>query len=92
MAFMDLMNWVFHQILDLFVIVFIDDIFVYSKSEVDHVNHFLIVLQTLKVQRLYGKFSKCNFWLNVFTFLGHVVSSEGIVVDQQKVVVVKEVA
>lgn len=77
-AFMDLMNRVFHQFLDLFVIVFIDDILVYSKSKEDHANHLRIILQTLKDHKLYAKFSKCEFWLNAIDFLGHIVSSEGI--------------
>lgn len=87
-AFIDLMNWVFLQFLYLFFIFFIDDIFVYSKSEVNHVDYLLLVLQTLKNQRLYAKFSNYAFLLNVVTYLGHVVSSEGIVVDPQNVVVV----
>ena len=86
---MDLINQVFKQFLDLFVIVFIDDILIYSKSEEDHANHLRIILQTLKDHQLYAKFSKCEFWLNVVTFLGHIISSEGIMVDPQKVVVVK---
>ena len=61
-AFMDLINRVSHQFLDLFVIVFINDILVYSKSDVDHANHLRLVLQTLKDQWLYMKFSKCEFW------------------------------
>ena len=63
-AFMDLMNRVFHPYLDQFVIVFIDDILVYSKSTEEHALHLQIVLQTLRDRQLYAKFSKCEFWLN----------------------------
>lgn len=84
-VFVDLMNRVFRRFLNLFVIVFLDDILEYSKSEADHADHLRIVFQTLKEQRLYAKFSKYEFWLNAFTFLGHVVSSQGIMVDPQKV-------
>lgn len=71
--FMDLMNQVFHQFLDLLVIVFIDDILVYSKSVADHVDHLRLVLKTLKYQQLYTNFSKCKFWLNIVTYLGCVL-------------------
>lgn len=81
---------VFGQFLDLFVIVIIDDIFVYSKSEVDHEDYLFLVLQTLKDQSLYAKLSKCEFWLNDMTYIGYVVSSIEIMVDPQKVVVVKK--
>ena len=84
-AFMDLMNRVFRQYLDRFVIVFIDDILVYSKSDELHIKHLKIVLRTLREARLYAKLSKCEFWLNSIGFLGHVVSAEGISVDPQKV-------
>ncbi|KAH0716653.1 hypothetical protein KY290_012914 [Solanum tuberosum] len=83
-AFMDLMNRVFRNILYSFVIVFIDDILIYSKSEDDHMNHLRIVLQALKDHQLYAKFSKCEFWLRSVAFLGHIVSSEGIEVDPKK--------
>ena len=73
-AFMDLMNTVFHPYLDRFVIVFIDDILVYSKNVDEHARHLRIVLQTLKDRELYAKFSKCEFWLNEVVFLGHVIS------------------
>jgi hypothetical protein len=84
-AFMDLMNRVFQPYLDQFVIVFIDDILVYSKSQEEHERHLRIVLQTLQEKQLYAKFSKCEFWLEKVVFLGHVVSSEGIFVDPNKV-------
>ena len=88
-ALMDLMNQVFRNFLDLFVIVFIDDILVYSKSEEEHVDYLRVVLQTLMDQKLYAKFLKCEFLLSIVTFLGYVVSSEGIMLDPQKVVGVK---
>ena len=84
-AFMDLMNRVFRPYLDWFVIVFIDDILVYSRSELEHERHLGLVLQTLRQYQLYAKFSKCEFWLSRVGFLGHVVSADGIYVDPQKV-------
>ncbi|KAJ8774320.1 hypothetical protein K2173_011192 [Erythroxylum novogranatense] len=84
-AFMDLMNRVFRPYLDQFVVVFIDDILVYSRNEQDHAEHLRIVLQTLRERQLYAKLSKCDFWLQEISFLGHVVSSEGIRVDPSKI-------
>jgi hypothetical protein len=80
-AFMDLMNKVFGQFIDRFVIVFIDDILVYSRSREEHEQHLRMVLQTLRDHQLYGKFSKSEFWLESVAFLGHVVSSNEIGVD-----------
>jgi len=88
-AFLDLMNRVFKPFLDSFVIVFIDDILVYSRSREGHADHLRVVLQTLHQHQLYAKFSKCEFWLESVIFLGHVASSEGIKVDPQKISVVK---
>ncbi|KAH0670724.1 hypothetical protein KY285_025700 [Solanum tuberosum] len=88
-AFMVLMNRVFRQYLDMFVIVFIDDILIYSRSENEHVDHLRIVLQVLKDQQLFAKFSKCEFWLRFVAFLGHIVSSKGIEVDPKKTDAVK---
>ena len=73
-AFMDLMNRVFSPFLDRLMIVFIDDIMVYSRSEQEHMEHLHQVLQTLKEHKLYAKFLKCDFWLSSVVFLGHVVS------------------
>ncbi|KAA3483558.1 DNA/RNA polymerases superfamily protein [Gossypium australe] len=89
-TFMDLMNRVFQQYLDQFVVVFIDDILVYSRTEEEHDRHLRIVLQVLRKEQLYAKFSKCEFWLREVTFLGHVVSAEGIRVDPRKVEAVLE--
>ena len=88
-VFMDLMNSLFRPFLDLFVIVFIDDILVYSRSEDEHADHLRAVLQTLRDRKLYAKFSKCEFWLKSVAFLGHIVSDEGIKVDTQKIEAVK---
>ena len=89
-AFMDLMNRVFRPYVDRFVIVFIDDILVYSKDRESHVTHLQVVLETLRKERLYAKLSKCEFWMNEVSFLGHIVSKEGIRVDPKKLEVVVE--
>ena len=83
--FMYIMNSVFMPELDNFVMVFIDDILIYSKNEEEHEEHVRIVLQRLRDHQLYAKFSKCEFWLNTVKFLGHTISSEGISVDPSKV-------
>jgi hypothetical protein len=83
--FMYLMNSVFMPELDKFVVVFIYDILVYSKSEEEHAEHLRIVLTRLRDHQLYAKFSKCEFWLKEVQFLGHVLSAEGVVVDPSKV-------
>ena len=88
-TFMGMMNKVFQQYLDRFVIVFIDDILVYSRTKADHVRHLTLVLKKLREHQLYAKFSKCKFWLNEVAFLGHVISTQGIQVDPQKVVAVE---
>ena len=87
-AFMDLMNWVFHPYLDQFVVVFIDNILVYSKIAHEHEHHLKIVLQILREKQLFAKLSKCAFWLKEVSFLGHIVSAEGIRVDLVKIEVV----
>nr|GFC45854.1 putative reverse transcriptase domain-containing protein [Tanacetum cinerariifolium] len=71
--------------LDKFIIVFIDDILVFSKSKEEHEDHLCIVLQTLRQEKLYAKFSKCEFWLSSVAFLGHIISAEGITMDPAKV-------
>jgi hypothetical protein len=83
--FMYLMNSVFKPELDKFVIVFIDDILIYSKSEEEHAQHLRLILQRLRDHQLYAKFSKCAFWLKEVPFLGHVISAEGIAVDPSKI-------
>jgi hypothetical protein len=83
--FMYLMNSVFMPELDKFVVVFIDDILIYSKSEEDHAQHLQVILQRLQDHQLYTKFGKCAFWLKEVPFLGHIISTEGITVDPSKV-------
>jgi hypothetical protein len=83
--FMYLMNSVFMLELDKFVVVFIDDILVYSKSEDKHTKHLHTVLQRLRDNRLYAKFSKCDFWLREIKFLGHTISQDEIADDPEKV-------
>jgi hypothetical protein len=83
--FMNLMNKVFMEYLDRFVMVFINDILIYSKSESDHEEHMRLVLQKLRDNQLYAKFSKCEFWIDKALFLGHIISNGGISVDPAKV-------
>ena len=78
-------NEVFNPFLDKFIIVFIDDILIYSKTGEEHEQHLRIVLQTLLERKLYAKHSKCDFWLDRITFLGHVVSNDGVSVDPSKI-------
>ena len=89
-AFMDLMNKVFSNYLEKFVIVFINDILVYSKSHEEHERHLSLVLQRLREEKLYAKFSKCSFWLEEISFLGHIVKKEGVTIDPEKIKVVIE--
>ena len=84
-AFMVLMRRVFQPYLDQFVVVFVDDILIYSQSEEEHEDHLRIVLQALKGHQLYAKFRKCEFWLTEVKFLGHVMSASGVSVDPEKV-------
>jgi hypothetical protein len=79
--FMNLMNKVFMDYLNKFVVVFIDDILVYSKTAEEHEEHLRLVLGTLREHQLYAKFSKCQFWLKEVGFLGHVLSAGGLSVD-----------
>ncbi|GJZ50323.1 putative reverse transcriptase domain-containing protein [Tanacetum coccineum] len=88
-VFMDLMNRVCKPYLDKFVIVFIDDILIYSRNKEEHANHLRIILELLKKEKLYAKFSKCDFWISIVQFLGHVIDSQGIHVDPAKIEAVK---
>ncbi|KAK1602293.1 hypothetical protein QYE76_008142 [Lolium multiflorum] len=88
--FMNLMNKIFMPYLDKFVIVFIDDILIYSKNKAEHAEHLRLVLQTLREHQLYAKLSKCEFWLDQVEFLGHVISKDGIAVNPSKVAAVLE--
>ena len=89
-AFMDLMNCVFRPYVDQFVVVFIDDILVYSKDRENHDTHLRVVLETLRNEQLYEKLSKCEFWFREVSFLGHIVSEEGIRLDLRKIEVIIE--
>ncbi|GJU32429.1 putative reverse transcriptase domain-containing protein [Tanacetum coccineum] len=89
-VFMDLMNRVCKPYLDRFVIVFIDDILIYSKSRKEHEGHLKLILRLLKKEELYAKFSKCEFWLSNVQFLGHVIDSEGIHIDPAKIESIKD--
>ncbi|XP_069145899.1 uncharacterized protein [Solanum lycopersicum] len=88
-VFIDLMNRVFKPFLDMFVIVFIDDILVYSRSEEEHADNLRMVLRVLQHQMLYAKFSKCEFWLTSVAFLGHIIGADGIRVDTQMIEAIK---
>ena len=84
-TFMDLMHRVFQPYLDQYVVVFVDDILIYSQSKEEDEDHLRIDLQLLRDHQLYAKFSKCEFWLTEVTFLGRVVSASGVLVDPEKV-------
>jgi len=79
------MNRIFRPWLDKFVMVFIDDILIYSKNRDEHADHLRVVLNVLKEHQLYGKLSKCEFWLEEVQFLGHVISEQGIAMDPAKI-------
>ncbi|GJS40242.1 putative reverse transcriptase domain-containing protein [Tanacetum coccineum] len=89
-VFMDLMNRVCKPYLDKFIIVFIDDILIYSKNKQEHEEHLKMILELLKKEELYAKFSKCEFWIPKVQFLGHVIDSEGIHVDPAKIESIKD--
>ncbi|GKD81492.1 putative reverse transcriptase domain-containing protein [Tanacetum coccineum] len=88
-VFMDLMNRAYKPYLDKFVIVFIDDIFIYSRNKEEHVNHLRIILELLRKEKLYANFSKCDFWIRIVQFLGHLINSQGLHVDHAKIEAVK---
>jgi hypothetical protein len=83
--FMNMMNSVFMDYLDKFVVVFIDDILIYSQSEAEHADHLRMVLQRLREHQLYAKLSKCEFWISEVLFLGHIINKEGLAMDPKKV-------
>ncbi|GJZ23694.1 putative reverse transcriptase domain-containing protein [Tanacetum coccineum] len=88
-VFMDLMNRVYKPYLDKFVIVFIDDILIYSCNKEEHANHLRIILELLRKEKLYAKFSKCDFWIRMVQFLGYLIDSQGLHVDPAKIKAVK---
>ncbi|GKA48305.1 putative nucleotidyltransferase, ribonuclease H [Tanacetum coccineum] len=88
-VFMDLMTLVCKPYLDKFVIVFIDDILIYSRNKEEHANHLRIILELLKKEKLYAKFSKCDFWIHIVQFLGHLIDNQGLHVDPAKIEAVK---
>ena len=88
-TFMTLMNDIFHEYLDKFVVIYLDDILVYSHTKEDHIDHLRVVLQTLRKHTLYGKITKCEFMKTRVEYLGHIISGEGISVDQRKVEAVR---
>ncbi|GKE50349.1 putative reverse transcriptase domain-containing protein [Tanacetum coccineum] len=88
-VFMDLMNCMCKPYLDKFVIVFIDDILIYSKNKEEHSEHLKTILNLLRSEKLYAKFSKCDFWLDSVQFLGHVIDSNGVHVDPAKIEAIK---
>ncbi|GKC23174.1 putative reverse transcriptase domain-containing protein [Tanacetum coccineum] len=88
-VFMDLMNRVCKPYLDKFVIVFIDDILIYSRNKEEHANHLRIILELLKKEKLYAKFSKCDFWISIVQFLGHLIDNQGLHIDPVKIEAVK---
>jgi hypothetical protein len=89
-VFMCLMNGVFQEYLDKFVIVVLDDILVYSKLEEDHENHLRMVLQVLREHQLYAKLRKCSFYQKKIHYLGHIISKDGIAVDPEKIGAIRE--
>ena len=84
-VFMALINKIFAEYLDKFTVVFIDDILVYSKTKEEHGEHLRIALQLLRENQLYAKLRKCEFWLDQVTFLGHIISKEGLAVEPSKI-------
>ncbi|GJY04783.1 putative reverse transcriptase domain-containing protein [Tanacetum coccineum] len=88
-VFIDLMNRVYKPYLDKFVIVFLNDILIYSHNKEEHADHLRIILELIKKEKLYAKFSKCDFWISIVQFLGHVIDSQGIHVDTAKIEAVK---
>nr|GFB61105.1 reverse transcriptase domain-containing protein [Tanacetum cinerariifolium] len=91
-VFLDLMNHMCKPYLNKFVIVFIDDILIYYRNKEEHVNHLRIIFELLRKDKLYAKFSKCDFWIRTVQFLGHLIDSQGLHVDPAKIEAVKNLA
>ncbi|GJY64291.1 putative reverse transcriptase domain-containing protein, partial [Tanacetum coccineum] len=88
-VFIELINHVCKPYMDKFVIVFIDDILIHSRNKEEHANHLRIILELLKKEKLYAKFSKCDFWISIVQFLGHLIDIQGLHVDPAKIEAIK---
>src|SRR3990170_1683893 len=84
-TFSHLMNYIFMEYIDKFIMVYLDDILVYSKNKEEHAKHLRLVLEKLREHQLYAKYSKCEFWLSKVTYLGHVISKDSIAVNPERV-------
>src|SRR3954467_8801302 len=84
-TFSRLMNSIFMEYLDKFVVVYLDDILIYSKNEEEHFEHLCLILEKLREHKLYAKYSKCEFWLPEVTYLGHVISKDGLAVNPERI-------
>ena len=84
-TFSDMINFIFNAYTNDFVLVYLDDILVFSKNKEDHTNHLRLVLDILREHKFYAKFSKCEFWLDEVLYLGHIISAKGIAVNPEKV-------
>src|ERR1043165_6699351 len=84
-TFSILMNYIFMEYLDKFVVVYLDDILIYSKNEEEHAEHLRLILEKLREHNVYAKYSKCEFWLPEVTYLGHVTSKDGIAVNPERI-------
>src|SRR3954463_5244653 len=84
-TFSRLMNYIFMEYLDKFVVVYLDDIFIYSKNKEEHAEHLRLILEKLREHKLYAKYSKCEFWLPEVTYLGHVISKDGVAVTPERI-------
>src|SRR3954467_14234473 len=84
-TFSRLMNSIFMEYLDKFVVVYLDDILIYPKNEEEHVEHLRLILAKLREHKLYAKYSKCEFWLPEVTYLGHMISKDGIAVTPERI-------
>src|ERR1041385_4705658 len=84
-SFFRLMNYIFMEYIDKFVVVYLDDILVYAKNDEEHVENLHLILEKLREHKLYAKYSKCEFWLPGVTYLGHVISKDGIAVNPERI-------
>src|SRR3954465_4037562 len=84
-TFSRLMNYICMEYLEKFVVVYLDDILIYSKTEEEHVEHLHLILEKLREHKLHAKYSKCEFWLSEVTYLGHVISKDGIAINPERI-------